>query len=328
MSEQWYWRKKGETRGPFTTAELDTLVRDHRIADHDQVRLDGSDRWLSAREIREMFEQSRGTPSEAASELLSQANLRQLQRAFEPPPRTSLVSAPFRGLGSGIAALIQNGIDRLIELASPLAVLKPLFSRTALLGLVALVLLAILFKDVSIFHTQHRKLFERIAVTWQRLDSLSGEEASSADWQALSSETRPWLDPAIERLEESSQDKPVMQDYWFGFGRDEAVIIRDLLLAAKSLRTALETQTLTPETAAEYELHMTNAQQYLSGELSAANPGAPRLPDEEGPLFAVSREQTSDPETRLSPTMMGLLIFDGLLVAGGLLYWWRRSQNA
>ncbi len=116
MSELWYWKSKNRIHGPLVTEELEALVLQHRIADHDQIRLEGSDEWLPARDIRQLFANSTQTdenPATAAARLLETAAARRIQA---PAARSASASRP--GAGSRLASGVSTFISGVSELAS------------------------------------------------------------------------------------------------------------------------------------------------------------------------------------------------------------------
>ncbi|WP_437222544.1 GYF domain-containing protein [Planctomicrobium sp. SH661] len=77
MAKEWYWKHRGELRGPISTEDLDDLIQHHRIDNRDELRPVGSSAWLSAEAVKEMFASALSKPTEkstmkAAARLLQQ----------------------------------------------------------------------------------------------------------------------------------------------------------------------------------------------------------------------------------------------------------------
>src|SRR5436190_2948898 len=110
MSDLWYWRSNDRVRGPLVTEELEAVVLNQRLGDSDSVRLDGSDEWIPAADIRRMFLQSSSaSPAETAAKLLQTAAARRLQGSAATG--SSGAAGGLRRLTGAAGELISNAVE-------------------------------------------------------------------------------------------------------------------------------------------------------------------------------------------------------------------------
>jgi len=114
MTELWYWRTKGRIRGPLATEELEAIVDANRLGPGDDVRLDGSDDWVPAAEIRQLFKCPAfgDSPATAAAKLLETAATRRMQGGVATSVRRDNVLSRFAEVISSAASAIAEVLVR------------------------------------------------------------------------------------------------------------------------------------------------------------------------------------------------------------------------
>lgn len=61
MPAEWYCRVMGSELGPFTSAELLEMARNHRLSPEDSVRRGTDGSWISAYRVKGLFEDAAGS---------------------------------------------------------------------------------------------------------------------------------------------------------------------------------------------------------------------------------------------------------------------------
>ncbi|HVJ86663.1 MAG TPA: hypothetical protein VM452_13520 [Caulifigura sp.] len=287
MSALWYWKSNGRIRGPLVTEELEAIVLNRRLQDADQVRLDGSEEWLSAAEIHGMFSGRSESPAATAAKLLETAAARRLQGGTSGSD-----SAGARGL-SRLAGIGGSLIDRLVELASRLV-------RSVLhwLGRRGRLLVTVLAGTAVIgFFASRLDWRDSDSVRLYRLESVWREMRKGAG--AASSETATWLEQTEQDLERALKESPVSGSS--GRSRRTALARREMLFAVRELRGSPPFE---DDEAKRIDQSLRSAGDYL-----AVSPSAPA--------------EDSRPGTRdgNSSWIMAILVVDSLLVVAGATWW-------
>lgn len=112
MAGQWYCRIAGVERGPFTAAQLRTMVLERRLAASDPIRQAGADVWIPATSVKGLFDLPPGTGAspvsknpveKAAAGSKSKPRLR-AQPIEEPAKRPQPPSTVLHDLGLDLSA--------------------------------------------------------------------------------------------------------------------------------------------------------------------------------------------------------------------------------
>lgn len=324
MSPQWYWRSQGRQHGPLSTEELGRLVRQHRIADADELRLAENEEWMSAAQVKAMFagsseSASAGTPSESAARLLSHAAHARLKRRVERASRSAALVDLFRKSGGGLAGIAGNLGDWLAAGVGSLSKLGSLFGRKTTLAAAIVILLAILFKDVDFGNTRHRDVFEQLSTASDQMQSLQRRGASDAEWKEFEQQTLAWLDPTLEALQEAARSKPVNRIYWLRSSREAAETRRQLILAANRLKFILARPRGLDQTLDEaFLLEMSAAHDYLSGKMALQQAAA----------VPTNADGAATEAAGTDPLLAGMLAVDAVVIGGVAWLWWRRRRRA
>ena len=342
MDHQWFWRTDGETYGPLSTDELEDLVRRGRIRGSDQIRLEGSDKWLPADEVRGMFlSPDEGSPVESAAQsaarVLAGASRQALEHEAERPSFSaklaSLIGKSARGPAGLLALffdLLWSGLDRL----------KGLFGRKITLGVIALLLLAILFKNLEFGDTQSRDAHEQIAEAWEEMQAMKNRHASPQEWAEFERETLAWLEPTLESLGESAvQNETGIHPtaLWSNSHLTAALTQKSLIASGGILKEVLADARRPKAEAAPARKIVTDRNGKLVPPLPQRQitlPPESRFADQMNVAQAFlngelrSRGQAATTAaTPMDPLMAGMVVVDVGIVAGALAFWWRRRRR-
>lgn len=338
MNPQWFWQTNGATYGPLSTGELEELVLRQRVRDADSVRLEGTDDWLPAAEIRAMFgaaggSAEDGTAASAALRLLGKVAEMQLRDASEQTAGGSRYRAlirrgplAFAGLISLAPGLVAAIFARLWRLAA---------SKVAL-AVVLVWLVGFLLKDVQFAETQTEEAIEQLATAWDQVQALQRRGAPPAEWSEFERDTLEWLEPTVAALGEAALRRESAFSFWSNSGFDKAQAQRNLISAAWVLKDILARESR-PEGATN---RATGIVRDRNGRpIPPLPPNVATAPPEK--LFAermnvarallsgeISRAQTGSPApAALDPVIVGALVVDSAVVLGAIVFWWRRRKR-
>jgi hypothetical protein len=293
MTELWYWRTNERVRGPLVTEELEAVVLNHRLADSDFVRLDGSDEWISAAEIRRMFLKSSGdSPAETAAKLLETAAARRLKGTADTQKSTALggLLGRLADAVGNLAGSIAEPVTRGFQACTSWLGRRGRLIVTAVAGVAVLIFLLSLIpwgrRDTT-------RLLE-IEELWERIQAKASRNSPAP------AEVSQRLETLEMELDASLRDQPVSGTS--GSGRRSSLARRELLFAVREMR---ESQTsLDDPTRERIDQSLRAASDFLSGAAVAS----------EDPAAA-------EPQGRWSNEIVAILIFDALL---GLVVatWW------
>jgi len=341
MDHQWYWRTEGEEYGPLSTGELEDLVRRNRLKEADRIRLDGSADWLPAERVKVMFGAAGGadgpeTGAQSAARVLAGLDRRQLEReADEVSWGTRFAGLVGKG-ASGPAAVLALCRD---WVAAGLAQLLKLFGRKATLGVVAVLLLAVVYRGVDFVDTRTDDARENLASAWEDFQTLKKQGASPAEWKEFERQMTEWLDPAMEELGDSAVRNESASRLWGSSHFDKALGQRNLVSAGWILRDLVaKEQEPQPDTQAKanvvkdingkpvpplgvtlardsqetlFSKRINMAEAYLTGKFRTSRAGA----------------GTNAAKTPVDPLIAGIIVADVGLALGAIAYWWRRRRR-
>lgn len=295
MSDLWYWRSNDRLRGPLVTEELEAIVLNQRLADSDSVRLDGTEEWISAADIRRMFLQSTGSPAETAARLLETAAARRLQAtaSTQGPTGAGGFVGRLSGLLGDLATSFAELVSRGFHASTAWLGLRGRLLVTAIAGLAVLVVLASWM--ISLWGPRDSGRLAQVDDVWKAV------QASASANSPLPPEVSERLDTLEKDLDASLRDEPVSGST--GSDRQSSLARREMLYAVRAMR---ESQAdLDDPTRARIDLSLNAASDFLSG-------------------YSVSPDQptpAANPQGRWSGEIVAILAFDAVLavvVAG----WW------
>lgn len=265
MSELWYWKSNDRIRGPLVTEELEAIVLKNRLADLDAVRLDGSDEWLSATEIRQLFlRTSADSPAQTAARLLKSAAARRLRSEAHAPEGTAL-----GGLVGRLTGATGELTGSLFELAA-----RGLDSSTRWLGnrgrmlvtiLAAMAVLVFLTSRWITWGPSDLGRLQQIQAVWKHAQTSQSGDAKAKPSDAA--EVEEWLDLTQRELEAALRAHPVSGST--GAERQTALARREMLFAVRELRKSTPPDDAGSE---RIENSLEAASDYLGGTPSVENP--------------------------------------------------------
>jgi hypothetical protein len=301
MNELWYWRSKGQIRGPLVTEELEALVVQGRLSADDHVRLDGSEEWIPATEIRGLFlgETDAGSPAEAAARLLESAATRRLKGEVPTRSRPGIDGGLSRMTGAlveltgSVAAVCLRAVDVATRwLGRRGRAVVTLLACLAVLGFVASRLISLPMSD-------HQRLYE-IRTVWKEMQAEPAGNGGLSRWQ-------PWLLQTASDLERQLTDEPVSGSS--GGNRRDALARREMLFAVRQMSRIGKERDAEETESVDRSLEM--AADYLTGQADIARSG----------------DAASGASTGISAFIAALLAADAVLMLA-LVVWWRRGSRA
>lgn len=190
MADEWYWKHRGETRGPISTEDLDDLIRHHRIDNRDELRPVDSPEWISGEAVKAMFtnvKTSENATVDAAARLLQQRRIPGTNAGLEGSSTgigDTLVSA-----AKGLAGLLSGLLDWVITgITTPLFYLRRLYHPWLVLGVAALILISIPLGRLDLTGAENRRIYDRHSHILAQARQLHSEEAPEAEWERLRKE--------------------------------------------------------------------------------------------------------------------------------------------
>jgi len=298
MSEQWYWRSNARIRGPLTTSELEEIVLKNRLGDADAVRLDRTDEWIPAPDIRGMFlPSSANSPAETAARLLETAASRRLQgttgrsRTFLPG------GAFFGGIAGRLTGVLGEIAGGLLDiLTRGFRACTDWLGRRGRMIVTAIAGIAVLgFITIRVFSLEppNTSRLQRIDAIWRVM--------KASDVRPLPADVTAQLEAVYADLERSLREQPVSGTT--GAARKSALVRREMFYAARGMRNSLTS--IDEPTRKQIEQSIETAKDYLSG--SAA------------PLADTAVPQ--NPAARWSAEMVAILVID-VVLAVAFAAWW------
>jgi hypothetical protein len=309
MSELWYWRTNERIHGPLVTEELEALVRQRRLADRDHVRLDGSDEWIPAVEIRLLFENSSTSesPAATAAKLLESAAARRLRGTRAPHASQGPGGLMARCFGlagefaGNIVELVTRAVDSLWRWLGRIG-------RTLLTSLAALAILVFLVTRLGFWQPSETFRLQQIKSLWQQVRTDNG---SPTPKPPLQEEAATWLQQTQAELESALRDQPV-SGAGSASARRTALARREMLFAVRALREPSNTSGEFDATLIDRSLK--TAEDYLIGATVARRDPVPSAIDE--------RKRSTG-----STGLAALIVVDTVLVALGAVWWFRRRSH-
>ena len=300
MSDLWYWRSNDRVRGPLVTEELEAVVLNQRLADSDSVRLDGTDEWLPAAEIRRMFLQSSASPSETAAKLLETAAARRLKGAAGASGSTGLGGffGKLTGTAGELVASLMDFVTRCFQACTAWLGRRGRVIVTAIAGVVVLVFL-VTWAVMSLGPGDTTQLIEAEEI-WKLI------QANESTGFPLPAEVSQRMDKLEKELDASLNEQPVSGAS--GTDRRSSLARRELLYAVREMKESHAKLDDPIRTRIDQFLHA--ASNYVSGATDVS----------QDPAVAAA------PQSRWSNEIIAVLVFDALLavvVAG----WWMMSRG-
>ncbi|HVJ69081.1 MAG TPA: hypothetical protein VM510_13930 [Caulifigura sp.] len=268
MSELWYWRSSDRIRGPLVTEELEAVVLSKRLQDRDAVRLEGTDEWLPAAEIRAMFEGSRESPAVTAAKLLESAAARRLKSGSTPRERS------FR-VGGALNGVLQLGgvlFTRVAEVAGRTARATAAWlghrSRVALTVVAAIVALGFLGWRFIPWGESDLARLQRLKGVWKQMQARPAAATTSGPPDVMQ-----WLVNTETDLALKLRERPIAGAK--GTQRQRALARREMLFAAREIRRGPSFDEESRERIDESLESATNYLLEMPGASKPANPGNP-----------------------------------------------------
>lgn len=334
MESQWYWERVGETHGPVTTDELESLIRLHKIRETDRIRLDGSEEWLSTIDVRTMFESSGagGSNSPAASATRALAERRRMHLSVDEVPVdydvSSYLSLPWRvlkGIGWGCGYVLSEILDRIpiprlkrgrdnapresalttcrnaLDNASEWGWIQTLIRhKVALFSILALILTSIVVKEVVFADFDNQRAFAQLSAIGNQIERLQGVMPPEVREKQLATVTALRAD-----LESKARNAPWDRNrYWTASGFRRATVRYKLIKACEILES-LFSSNADPE----------HLKRVFAGQLESTDQ-----------LMGQNKAAQSNLIQSIDPMIAGVVIVDGLAL-GGFVVWWRRRAR-
>jgi hypothetical protein len=296
--ERWYWRNHGEIRGPLATAELDALIQQNRLADSDAVRLESSDEWIPAAEIRKLF-QAGDQPANTAARLLETAAVRRMQGTV--PPQRHTVHFQFGDALSRLWRPFEATLGFFVAAAVQLFHVLGRGGRTILTVAAGIAVVTFFGWKLDLFSPGEADRQAQLVSIWLSIEA--SEAAAPRQPPQLPPDRQRWLEAVEAELATELKEQPISGGS--SSQRRIAIIRRHLLFAARGIRQHLAAPE--PDDAAEIRQELESARDLLSGVTLATAP----------PLAAASR--------RDKPLLIAMLALDGALVLAGVVWWIRQK---
>lgn len=298
MSDHWFWKKAtGETIGPITTKHLHEQIKDGLVEDEDHFRIEDTEDWLPATQIKSLFL----SPNSSMSASQIAANLLAAKKHWAIRQRTSNLQR--QGL---LQRIIGGATDRLRELTAPLldrtsaaigwvVEFLPMPGKWTAVGLLVVVTAAIVFRDFEFDEATNEQAHAQLSAAWAEMESLWRNSASESEWQQFNHDTRKWLSPQLSHLQERARAKPANGSFWSSSGMASAQARRDLLCATECLARILDAPQNRRDSEDAFYLgkHLQNAHGAMTGDLVAS---LGRKPVNAG-AFAVEEKATNEPDS-------------------------------
>lgn len=332
MSNQWYWKKHGGIIvGPISTDELHDHIKKRRVKDDDSFRIEETDAWLSAAQIKNLFqsETAAGASKSAADALASSRKLLPQHSAGTASGGGAMApvwdaGGRFVGVLSLWAGWISSAIEFLLKVVS-----RPR-AKTSLAFLLVM-LAAILLKDFRFDRQVNDLAYHNLLSAWERMESMRKRSASETEWKAFAAEQLKWLDPQIEEFRQRAAEKPINSAHWSVSSRESARVRREILGASEQLAAIVREQPhggINQKHAEYFQRHMHDITSSLSGELNKKQ----SLSGQPKGQLAVSdfrgREAAAQAAEEMDPLLLGIVIADMGIVAGFLSWWIYRRKRA
>lgn len=346
MDQQWFWQTAGEQYGPLSIEEIEDLVRRGRVSDDDQIRLDGSADWLPAVQVKAMFKapvapeagdsEAPETGAQSAARVLAGLERRQLEREADEVSWGSRL-AGLAGKGSrGPAAVVAVFRD---WIAAGLAGLLGLFARKTTLAVIAVLLLAVLFRNVELGDSQAREAHAELAAAFEQMQAMKKRGASQAEWQEFERETLEWLKPMLQDLGESAVRNERGYDLRLISQFNTVGAHRNLVGAGWALAEAISDARESKQRAKAPAAERPDGR---GQPIPALPPGqiddppeavfSKRMDIAQGFMDGQIKEITTSAPTKagtgsIDPMIAGMIVIDVGVVGGALAFWWKRRRR-
>lgn len=307
MSEQWFWKHRGEIRGPYDTEDVASLIRQRRVFDRDQLKLEEEGEWISGQRVKEMFKGP--IPATVAGKVssLSQASSGR-DWTFNLPQFSA-------------SGLLDFFADRIAFLLIPVLNIGLFFCNRRVLMVSALLLLALAVGlrtwngGSRLYHSAFRQMMS----DWDELEALRVKGASDAEWAALRDAALPRLGSIIKMLQDDSLQLPPGPHEVGSRAWKKDYTSRKLLTASQSLREVLNKLPQYDLNRTNFVPEMNNARDLLTGaELRVITEPPQKRAAGANSLLASTDDKGG--------VMMGIVVVDAALILAGAI-WYFRSRR-
>lgn len=276
MENQWYWKDEQDLLGPLSTEELERLIQQGRIADHDEIRPEGSEEWLSGEAIKAMFVSARAesdsttddsTTAGAASKLLSQTRLQPWNAGQSTNTGRSHLARGLANTGGVVSSLLEWVAMGIVAVAQRLPGLRKrwitVFVAVAILG-------SLLLQGIDLNGGENRRIYQQFSEMIQLLQHKRDLGADPSEWQQLQQTLLPQIEEAkakLLRLEERYPRTLVRTRKWrFDFEVGNSWTRRNLIQVTYPLSEIIrQGASATPAAFERLEHEMGTVQRHLSG---------------------------------------------------------------
>lgn len=235
MEPRWFWRSAESLYGPLSTDEVAQLIRRKRISDTDELRIDDEGEWMAASSIKALLDvseeaRSAHTASDSAAHVLKHAASSRLSYSGAGSAKAPLTGRLVACAGYRLAAFIAYLPCSVRAGALFINRLRWLLNRKLTLAVLAVFLLAVVFKDRERSDWAHQETLVKLSTVWEHSQSLRERSASAAEWRKFAEQTFAWLKPTLETLEQETHEDPVSAQFHrnlLSFGRGVEWILED-----------------------------------------------------------------------------------------------------
>ena len=212
VAEEWYWKHRGDLLGPIDTEALGKLISEHRVADHDKIRLSTSTEWMTGAEIKAMFagDVQQATTSEAAAALLTRTTRLQQGHSSHREGFISSIASRIYRIAEGLFESLGGLRGPVVKICVVcLSLFKLLLNRFVILFFVVIGLGTVIAVQVRTGSSavNHRVLNE-LDSTWEKFKTLKTAEASTSEFQAFKEATLPEVEKNLAVLMRDSKQDP------------------------------------------------------------------------------------------------------------------------
>lgn len=320
MAAEWYWKHRGELRGPISTEDLDDLIRHHRIDNRDELRPVESEDWLSGETVKAMFARARAGDTEkstvdAAARLLQQ---RRLPGAGEGKGKNLFQSIPLADGLKSAGAMLSGLFDQIITgLSSALYSLRCFRNRWVALIVAAILLLSIHLGQRDFSGAENRRIYELYSQLLSEVRRLQSIKASDAEWMHFQETQKDAFNASRESLKRIDRKFPGRyRPGCYDFEQENGQARFELIQAGYRFQELLQMgKDAKPDAVTGAEKSLTNIQDVFSGKFLTQLKIARSKPS--------VRKSPAASNTGIDPLIAGIIAVDGVLLLGGGFFLWR-----
>lgn len=292
MSEQWYWKHRGDLLGPMPTEDLERLIQQRRVGDRDEIRLTTSADWLTGKDVKLMFSgrNDEKTSADAAAALLSESLRPKKLSSANPKPAHSYAEDLVSSAGSWMQIFTGGLFDSLRGLFQTVgAYLWPFIClfRFLLHPVSIMLMVGIAFNCVVVMQMNsdgdslNRNVLKELDSAWGQLSAIPAEQLALTASKDLRQSVSQKLDKALADLNECAKRESLS---WSGSlamvpssDRQRSIIAarKSLIQATRILKNEVKEQgqgERVPSTAAEFGKHIDLARRVLDNQYDYFKP--------------------------------------------------------